>query len=114
MSACRATSHGLRRGSEKTMAPSVSRLVRTAAAPSRVHGSNVSMGPMAMPSQAKKPSQPASSAATAISMFWAADPHVAVTPNFMNRTLRPTSDSRPAERLGDRHVPRRRDEAQHA
>jgi hypothetical protein len=26
-------------------------------------------------------------------MFWAAEPHVAVTPNFISRTLRPTSDT---------------------
>ena len=89
MRAWRATSHGLRRGSENTMAPSVIRLVRTAAAPSTVHGSNVSIGPTLMPSQAMKASQPASSAATAISMFWAADPHDAVTPNFMGSDATP-------------------------
>src|SRR4051794_5292266 len=95
VSACRATSHGLRRGSENTIAPSVIRLVRTAAAPSSVHGSNVSIAPTLMPSQAKNPSQPASSAATAISIDWAAEPHEAVTPNFMPTTLRGTTDTPP-------------------
>jgi len=67
VSASRATFHGRRRARAKTSAPNRIRSVRVATAPSSTHGSHVSMEPIAIASQVKKPSQPCSSAATAMS-----------------------------------------------
>src|SRR5690606_15860375 len=106
VSACCTTSHGRRRGSANTIAPSAIRSVRAAAAARIPHGSNVSTGieRRLSPSHEKKPSQPASSAPTAMSSTCLAEPKLPTTPTLnlvvsaMPATLRPATHT--AERTG--------------
>ena len=89
----RATFHGLRRASGKIIAPRRIVVVRTAIAPSIVHGSNASISPMLMPSHVKNlshvkyPSQPDRSASPAISKIWSVLPQLPTSPNFMLPTV---------------------------
>lgn len=62
-------------------------MVRTAIAPSIVHGSNASISPMLMPSHVKNPSQPDRSASPAISKIWSVLPQLPTNPNFMLPTV---------------------------
>ena len=63
------------------------RSVLTATAPSSAHGSQVSIGPMLIPSQVKKPSQPEASASRAIATTSCALPWLATNPNLMVNLL---------------------------
>src|SRR5690554_1900809 len=97
VSASRASFQGSRRGTAKTIAPRRTREVPEATAPRIVMGSHVSTCDNGWPlhsevlvsdtpSHVKKPSQPCSSAATAISTIWCAVPKLPTKPNFMRGT----------------------------